>query len=114
MFNFKNKKEHINNLEISIAEFDKIKNEATLIDVRDHEEYEMLKKIPNTINIPYRQLISQPEKFIDNKEKQIITICNAGNRSGAAANFLSEQGYNVKSLQNGTYGYYHLHDNLKK
>lgn len=95
------------NYEINKKEFEKIKNKALIIDVRDPEEFQLLKKIPNSINIPYRQLIANPEKFIATKQKIVVTICNAGHRSTAAAQSLREQGYeNAFVLTMGIYGYY--------
>ncbi|WP_342276088.1 rhodanese-like domain-containing protein [Spiroplasma endosymbiont of Nebria brevicollis] len=78
-------------VELSNKEFDKMKVGALLIDVRDVGEYQVLKKITNT----------------DDKNMNIITICNAGHRSTAAAISLREQGYpNAYVLKNGVYGYY--------
>lgn len=100
----KNKKD---DYEITKKEFDQIKDKALLIDVRDPEEYQILQKIPHSINVPYRQLIADPEKFIPDKKAIVVTICNAGNRSTAAAIALREQGYNNSFvLMLGIYGYY--------
>ncbi|MDQ7982813.1 MAG: rhodanese-like domain-containing protein [Spiroplasma sp.] len=96
-----------NDYQIDNKEFDKIKNKALIIDVRDQEEFQLLKKIPHSINVPYRQLIAHPEKFITTKEEIVVTICNAGHRSTAAAQSLREQGYqNAFVLITGIYGYY--------
>lgn len=96
-----------NDYEINKKEFEKIKNQALIIDVRDREEFQLLKKLPNTINVPYRELIANPEKFITTKDKIVITVCNAGHRSTAAAQSLREQGYkNAFVLTTGIYGYY--------
>ncbi|MBE4703963.1 rhodanese-like domain-containing protein [Spiroplasma platyhelix] len=95
------------NYEITKKEFEEIKDQALLIDVRDPEEFQILKKIPNSINIPYRKLIADPTKFIPDKEAIVVTICNAGHRSTAAAQSLREQGYaNSYVLMLGIYGYY--------
>lgn len=102
-----NNKEKKDNYEITKKEFEKIKNKALLIDVRDVTEFQVLQKIPNSINVPYRTLIANPKKYIPNKETIIVTICNAGHRSSAAAQFLREQGYNnAYVLIFGIYGYY--------
>ncbi|MGL5268245.1 MAG: rhodanese-like domain-containing protein [Spiroplasma sp.] len=93
--------------EITKKDFDKIKDKVLIIDVRDHGEFQILQKIPNSINIPYRILIANPEKFIATKETLVVTICNAGHRSTAAAQSLREQGYtNSYVLMFGIYGYY--------
>lgn len=108
MFNHKTQ----NQISISNQEFNKIKNKALIIDVRDTTEYQILKKIANPngqlhiINIPYYDLIKNPNKYIKDKSQTIITICNAGNRSTAAALTLRELGYaNTYVLINGIYGY---------
>lgn len=110
MFNTKNNP----NIAISNQEFDQLKKWSLLIDVRDPNEYQVLKKIRNEdntlniINVPYYELINNPQKYISTKDITIITICNAGNRSTAAAISLREQGYsNVYVLKNGVYGYYY-------
>lgn len=111
---FKNKQQSPNiKVEISNKEFDKIKIQALLIDVRDVGEYQILKKIANInnelniINVPYYDLIKNPSTYINDKNMTIITICNAGNRSTAAALSLREQGYAKAYVSiNGVYGYY--------
>lgn len=102
-----------NEISISNKDFDKIKDQALIIDVRDVSEYQILKKIANPngqlniINIPYYQLTKNPSEYIKDKNKIIITICNAGNRSTAAALILRELGYvNTYVLIHGIYGYY--------
>lgn len=105
MFHFT--KDKHDEYEMTKKEFEKIKDQALLIDVRDPEEFQVLTKIPNTINVPYRKLIAHPEQFIPTKETTVVTICNAGNRSTAAAQSLREQGYtNSFVLMLGIYGYY--------
>lgn len=108
---FKHKME--NEISISSKDFDKIKDKALIIDVRDTTEYKILKKIANPngklniINIPYYDLIKNPSQYIKDKNQIIVTICNAGNRSTAAALTLRELGYlNAYVLSNGIYGYY--------
>ncbi|CAI2167672.1 18440_t:CDS:10 [Funneliformis geosporum] len=50
----------------------------------------------------FLKLISEPEKYIKNKNQLIITYCNYGNRSGQAAQTLREKGYlNVFVLKEG-------------
>lgn len=102
-----------NEISISNKDFDKIKNKALIIDVRDTNEYQILKKIANAngklniINIPYYDLVKNPSQYIKDKNQIIVTICNAGNRSTAAALTLRELGYpNAHVLSNGIYGYY--------
>lgn len=108
MFSLRKNRNNLDDFEIDKQRFDELKDSALLIDVRDREEYQLLKKIPNTINVPYRTLIADPEKYISNKDQTVITICNAGHRSAAAAQSLREQGYkNSYVLSIGIYGYFH-------
>lgn len=67
----KNKQQLSNiKVEISNKEFDKMKRQALLIDVR---EYQILKKIANInnelniINVPYYDLIKNPSTYINDK-----------------------------------------------
>jgi rhodanese-related sulfurtransferase len=80
-------------LTITKLEFKKIKHRSLIIDVRDNWEHHQLKKLPNSINIPFLELISKPEKYIPKKNQLVITYCNYGNRSGQAAQILRERGY---------------------
>ena len=80
-------------LTITKSEFNQIKHQALIIDVRDNLEHQTLKKLPNSINIPFLELVSEPEKYIPNKNQLVITYCNYGNRSGQAAQILREKGY---------------------
>src|SRR2546430_1928856 len=86
---------------ISEEEFIKIKESALIIDVRDKLEHQSLKSFPNSINIPYEELIANPEKYITAKNQLIITYCNFGNRSGKAAHFLRSRGYAQAFVLNG-------------
>ena len=63
---------------IEKEEFTKIKDQALIIDVRDKVEYQTLKTFPNSVNIPYKDLITEPEKYISDKNKLIIIYCNFG------------------------------------
>ncbi|CAI2186168.1 17919_t:CDS:1, partial [Funneliformis geosporum] len=90
---------------IGKEEFIKIKDQALIIDVRDKLEHQTLKTFLNSINIPYENLIIEPEKYISDQNKLIIIYCNYGNRSGKAASFLRRKGYSqVFVLKGGMYG----------
>lgn len=94
------------NSSITKPEFEKIKQKALIIDVRDNWEHQTLKKLPNSLNIPFLELISEPEKYIPSKNQLIITYCNYGNRSGQAAKILKEEGYRVLVLEGGIERYF--------
>lgn len=95
------------NPSIAKPELEKIKRQTLIIDVRDKWEHQKLKKLPNSINIPFLELVSKPEKYIPNKNQLVITYCNYGNRSGQAAQILREKGY-LKSfvLEGGVEKYF--------
>ncbi|CAG8649239.1 39430_t:CDS:10 [Gigaspora margarita] len=63
---------------IDKEEFNKIKEQALIIDVRDKLEHQDLKSFPNSINVPYKDLIAEPEKYLPDKNKLIIAYCNFG------------------------------------
>lgn len=50
-------------MKITKPEFEKIKHQALIIDVRDNWEHQTLKKIPNGVNIPFLELVSEPKKI---------------------------------------------------
>src|ERR1044072_3024827 len=93
------------NLTITKPELEKIKHRALIIDVLDHLEHKTLKKLPNSINIPFLELVSKPEKYIPDKNQLVITYCNYGNRSGQAAQILREKGYKTFVLEGGIENY---------
>ncbi|QGS51675.1 rhodanese-like domain-containing protein [Spiroplasma tabanidicola] len=93
---------------ISYEEFKQIENDpdVLIIDVRTDMEYKTLPKVPNSINCEISKLLSNYQAIVGNDKKRlIVTVCNAGNRSGESAEFLSEKGYNAKVLIGGAYGY---------
>ena len=63
---------------------------AIVVDVRTPAEFAMGSS-PNSINIPLDQL-EKRYKELDPK-KPIVLCCASGARSGAAASFLKENGY---------------------
>src|SRR3989344_1143408 len=69
-----------------------------LLDVRTPEEFQDY-KIEGSVNIPINQLQSRMNEIPKNKE--IITICEHGNRSFRAAIFLNKNGYKALSLTGG-------------
>ena len=91
---------------ITKPEFEKIKHQALIIDVRDNWEHQQLKKLPNSINIPFLELVNKLEKYIKDKNQLVITYCNYGNRSGQAAQILREKGYRAFVLEGGIERYF--------
>ncbi|ARU92086.1 hypothetical protein SCLARK_001594 [Spiroplasma clarkii] len=93
---------------ISAEEFNHIKDEVLILDVRSAIEYKTLPKIPGSINVEIDELLSNYQNILkDHTSSVIVTVCNAGNRSGQAAEFLNRHGYNAFVLRGGIYGYKH-------
>jgi glyoxylase-like metal-dependent hydrolase (beta-lactamase superfamily II)/rhodanese-related sulfurtransferase len=83
-----------------------------IVDVRTLEEFNAWKisygKYQNLSSIPIDKLSESLEQIP--KDKEIITVCSHGNRSMTAAKFLSQLGYNVKSVKGGMVGWNRVHD----
>lgn len=91
---------------ITAEEFNKIKNDVLILDVRSNIEYKTLPRISGSVNIEIDDLMSNYQSILSNNlSDRIVTVCNAGNRSGQAAQFLEEKGYAACVLLGGIYGY---------
>lgn len=74
---------------------------AQIIDVREPEEYTS-GHLPGAVNIPLEQLPNRTDEV----EEPAVLVCASGNRSGQAAQYLVEQGYEeVANLMGGTAGW---------
>ncbi|AHI54189.1 hypothetical protein SSABA_v1c07870 [Spiroplasma sabaudiense Ar-1343] len=92
---------------ISLQDYLQIKNKVRTIDVRTTMEVKTLLKFDWAENIYVSDLIDNFDYYFKDKNEVIITVCNAGNRSGQAADFLENQGYlNAYVLDGGIYNYY--------
>jgi glyoxylase-like metal-dependent hydrolase (beta-lactamase superfamily II)/rhodanese-related sulfurtransferase len=69
-----------------------------LLDVREPDEFKQW-NIEGSINIPLGQVPTTLYKIP--KDKEIVTICPHGNRSGMVTYMLQRQGYNTKTLEGG-------------
>jgi rhodanese-related sulfurtransferase len=76
----------------------KIGREIFLLDVRESDEFEIW-NIDNSENIPLGQIPQSIDRIP--KDKEIITICPAGNRSAMVTMMLQRLGYNAKTLDDG-------------
>lgn len=96
-------------MEISFLTFEQyqnIKNKAIVIDVRTKEEYQIMKKIDNSINIYINDLLNNYQNYLPNYDQVIITVCNVGVRSRKAAEALRNLGYkNVYTFKGGIYNF---------
>ncbi|AXK51492.1 rhodanese-like domain-containing protein [Spiroplasma alleghenense] len=92
---------------ISFDEYLKIQDTARTIDVRTASEVKTLLKFNWAENIYVDDLIRNFKTYFPDKNQLIVTVCNAGNRSGQAAQFLQENGYqNAYVLTGGIYNYF--------
>jgi rhodanese-related sulfurtransferase len=69
-----------------------------ILDVREVEEVK-IGKIPNALNIPLPLLEFRMHEL--DKTNHYIVVCRSGGRSGMAARFLEQQGYNVTNMTGG-------------
>ena len=70
----------------------------TILDVRDQEEFDE-GHIPGAMLLPYTEIESKAEKFLPDKNAQILVYCRSGRRSKIAAESLVALGYtNVKEF----------------
>lgn len=78
-----------------------IKQGATIIDVRSPQEYRE-GHINGAICIPDYQIKKEINKYINNKDKNIVLYCSTGHRSQKAQKILENLGYkNVYNVYEG-------------
>jgi len=78
---------------------------ALVVDVREPWEYQE-GHLPGAINIPLSSLPARLSELP--QDRPILLVCNSGNRSGVAADFLVQQGFpgdKVYNLEGGTYAW---------
>ncbi|HEX2850638.1 MAG TPA: rhodanese-like domain-containing protein [Acidimicrobiales bacterium] len=73
-------------------------DEPFLLDVRSPEEFEEW-RIPGAVNIPVTELAARAGEVP--RDREVVTLCASGNRSSAAADFLSHNGWKVANLRGG-------------
>ena len=79
------------------------KEKPLVIDVREPYEY-VQGHIKGSKLIPLGQLSSRLNE-LGGKDREIITVCRSGRRSGQAAAHLAAQGYNVTNMAGGMIGW---------
>ncbi|WP_338985396.1 rhodanese-like domain-containing protein [Spiroplasma endosymbiont of Diplazon laetatorius] len=93
---------------ISVEEYAQNKDKFFTLDVRTRSEFKMLPHFEWAVNIHIDQFLDDFKKYLDEfnpDKKPIVTVCNAGNRSGQVANFLNQLGYDARTLKGGIYNY---------
>lgn len=89
---------------LNAEEFNKIANDPNvlIIDVREKKDYDA-GHMKGAINIPDGEPVDNYKEVLEaNKDKTIVTHCYSGNRSAKLAQTLSERGYKVYNLLDGT------------
>jgi glyoxylase-like metal-dependent hydrolase (beta-lactamase superfamily II)/rhodanese-related sulfurtransferase len=80
----------------------KLNRDIFLLDVREPDEFKNW-NIDGSENIA----LGQVPRYLDKipKDKKVVTICPAGNRSGMVTLMIQRLGYNVKTLEDGLIGW---------
>ncbi len=106
MFNFFNKKQTGFGSAQPLQVSQKLeKDQPLVIDVREPYEYAQ-GHIKGSKLIPLGELSARLDE-LGGKDREIITVCRSGHRSGQAASLLAGQGYNVTNMQGGMMGWQH-------
>lgn len=77
----------------------KLINDNYIIDIRSNKKYND-GHILNSQNIPFDNLINNPEKFLDYNFKYYI-YCQKGNKSKILCQILNNKGYNLINILGG-------------
>lgn len=75
------------------------RKQLPVVDVREKDEYAR-GHIPGAVNFPLSDLGSDFTKL--DKNTDYYLVCQSGGRSAMAAEFLSDQGFNVTNVMGGT------------
>ena len=95
--NFKSPKETFTPIEVA----EMLKGNVLMVDVRNANEVaQQAYDVKNIINIPLDNLETNMNKIP--KDKQVILVCQSGNRSGKAYEQLKKEGFtNIANMQGG-------------
>lgn len=88
---------------IHVNDLDNLIGKIELIDIREPYEYKS-GSIKTAKNIPMRNLLENPEKYLI-KEKTYYIMCQSGGRSGRTTKLLEKQGYQVVNVAGGMGSY---------
>lgn len=89
-------------LEVMPDEYEELKDEVVLLDVREPHEYE-ISRIPGAVLIPKGQL---PEKLAElDPSKQYVVHCKSGARSREATQLMRGAGFKARSMRGGINAY---------
>lgn len=88
---------------VYVNEIDKMLNDINLIDIREPYEFSN-GRISKAKNIPMGQLLQNPNRYLDQKQKYYI-MCQSGGRSSGAVAALKKAGYDVINVKGGMGSY---------
>lgn len=88
---------------VSAGELGGKQGKINLIDVRERHEFKA-GHIPNAKNIPWGELLAEPEKYLS-KDREYHVVCASGARSSRACGRLSGLGFQVVNVAGGTMSY---------
>src|SRR5579863_5523333 len=71
---------------------------ALLLDVREDNEW-VSGRAPAAVHVALNEVPDHLDEF--GKDRQIVCVCRSGARSGRAANFLVEHGFDAVNLEGG-------------
>ena len=89
----------------TIEELERDHREKQIIDIRDCEEFEK-DTYPGAVNIFWEELDNRIDEI--SKEKPVYLICYTGQKSDEIAERLSDEGYEIYSIENGYRAYLRL------
>lgn len=74
------------------------RDEVRIVDVREPDEWDA-GHIEGAMHIPVGQLNDRQDELAD--DRQLVTVCRSGSRSGAVADALNRAGYRAENLDVG-------------
>ena len=89
----------------SIEQLIEDNRDKIVVDIRSKEEYEK-ETYPGAVNIFWEQFDNHINEIP--KEKPVYLICYTGQKSDEIAERLSEEGYEIYSIENGYHSYLRL------
>jgi rhodanese-related sulfurtransferase len=86
-----------------VNDIDPLIGSINLIDIREPYEFRS-GSIKTAKNIPMGELLSNPDKYLD-QDKQYYIVCQSGGRSQSACRMLARAGYDVTNVAGGVGSY---------
>jgi hydroxyacylglutathione hydrolase len=89
--------------DISLSEVESLPAQSLIIDVREPEEF-AAGHVPGAINLPQSEIASRLDELP--RDQDVLVICQGGNRSCRAAQFLAQSGFQrLFNVVDGTAGW---------